>query len=95
MNQLHLSACIAEAAPLRYTPAGLPALDLVLEHESTVQASEGARQVRVSLRAQALAGMAERLATQAIGSQWRFSGFLSTPRRGRSVVLNIQDFQQD
>lgn len=94
-NQLHLSARIAEAAPLRYTPAGLPALDLVLEHESMVQALEGPRQVRVSIRGLALAAVAERLVHQAIGSQWRFSGFLSTPRRGRSVVLNIQDFQQD
>lgn len=95
MNQLHLTACIAEVAPLRYTPAGLPALDLVLEHESTVAAAEGPRQVRASVRALALAGTAERLAQQAMGSRWRFSGFLSTPRRGRHVVLNIQDFQQD
>lgn len=94
-NQLALSARIAEVAPLRYTPAGLPALDLMLEHASTVQALEGVRQVQLSIRALAVAAVAERLARQAIGSEWRFSGFLSTPRRGRSVVLNIQDFQQD
>lgn len=95
MNQLHLTACIAELAPLRYTPAGLPALDLVLEHESTLTAIEGPRQVRANIRALALAATAERLARQELGSRWRFSGFLSTPRRGRHVVLNIQDFQQD
>ena len=95
MNQLHLTACIAELAPLRYTPAGLPALDLVLEHESTLTAIEGPRQVRANIRALALAATAERLARQELGSLWRFSGFLSTPRRGRHVVLNIQDFQQD
>ncbi|MES2482746.1 MAG: primosomal replication protein N, partial [Pseudomonadota bacterium] len=36
MNQLVLSARIAQAFALRYTPAGLPALDLRLEHESEV-----------------------------------------------------------
>jgi primosomal replication protein N len=33
-NQLLLTAVVAELGALRFTPAGLPAIDLRLEHES-------------------------------------------------------------
>jgi primosomal replication protein N len=33
MNRLVLAATLLERGVLRYTPAGLPALDLVLKHE--------------------------------------------------------------
>lgn len=36
MNRLVLSATLVQRAALRYTPAGLPALDLSLQHESEV-----------------------------------------------------------
>lgn len=95
MNRTELSACIAEQAALRYTPAGLPALDLILEHASEVQEAGQMRKVQLKLRALAIGSMAERLAKQAVGSVWTFQGFLATPRQGKSVVLHIQEFQQD
>jgi len=94
-NLLELTAVIAEAQALRYTPAGLPALNLRLEHESQVQEAGQARQVKAVVKAVAFGAMAERLVKQAIGSQWRFSGFLATPQNGKHVVLHIQEFLQD
>ena len=88
-------ACIAELSALRYTPAGLPALDLMLEHSSQQTEAGHPRQVSLKIRALALGTQAERLSRQMVGSQWRFQGFLATPRQGRSVVLHIQEFQQD
>ncbi|TFY98796.1 primosomal replication protein N [Ramlibacter rhizophilus] len=93
MNQLVLSARIAEAFVLRYTPAGLPALDLRLEHESEVREAGTTRQVKVALKAVAFGTDAETLARQAVGSQWRFAGFLANPRNGKHPVLHIQQFQ--
>ena len=93
MNQLVLTACIAEVKPLRYTPAGLPALDLRLEHESTVTEAGQERQVKVAVKAGALGTMAEKLGTQPIGSCWQFTGFLGTPRNGKSIVFHVQEFQ--
>ena len=93
-NSLVLTACVAELGTLRYTPAGLPALDLKLEHESTVEEAGKPRQVRAALKAVAFGAMAERLARQAMGSLWRFQGFLATPGNGKHPVLHIQDFQQ-
>ncbi|RYG26572.1 MAG: primosomal replication protein N [Burkholderiales bacterium] len=95
MNQVLLTACIAEAAALRYTPAGLPALDLRLEHESQMVEAGQPRQVKAAVRAIAFGSSAETLVRQPIGSLWRFTGFLATPRNGKHPVLHIQAFQQD
>jgi primosomal replication protein N len=94
-NQLVLTACVAELGALRFTPAGLPAIDLRLEHESTMTEAAQPRQVKAALKAVAFGAVAERLARQALGSLWRFQGFLATPRNGKHPVLHIQDFQQD
>ena len=93
MNQLVLSACIAEASALRYTPAGLPALDFKLEHESEIPEAGQARQVKVAIKAVAFGSVAETLVKQAIGSSWNFTGFLATPRNGKHPVFHIQQFQ--
>jgi primosomal replication protein N len=95
VNQFVLSACIAEAGALRYTPAGLPALDFRLEHESEASEAGQARQVKVAMKAVAFGALAETLGKQAIGSRWQFKGFLATPRNGKHPVLHIQSFQQD
>ncbi|HYF16677.1 MAG TPA: primosomal replication protein N [Ramlibacter sp.] len=93
MNQVALSACITEAGALRYTPAGLPALDLRLEHESEVLEAGQARQVKAAVRAVAIGSVAEAIVRQPIGSQWAFRGFLATPRNGKHPVLHIQSFE--
>jgi primosomal replication protein N len=95
LNQTILSARIAEAAVLRYTPAGLPALDLRLEHESETLEAGSTRQVKVEIKALAFGTDAETLSRQAIGSGFRFTGFLAAPRYGKHPVLHIQSFQQD
>nr|WP_236600079.1 primosomal replication protein N [Ramlibacter alkalitolerans] len=90
-----MSARIAEAKALRYTPAGLPALDLLLEHASEALEAGATRQVKVQIRAVAFGTDAETLARQAIGSGFRFTGFLAALRGGRHPVLHIQSFQPD
>ena len=92
MNQLVLSASISEASALRYTPAGLPALDFRLEHESEVTEAGQARQVKAAIKAVAFGSLAESLGKQAIGSSWKFTGFLATPRNGKHPVFHIQSF---
>jgi primosomal replication protein N len=95
VNQVVLTACIAEASVLRYTPAGLPALDFRLEHESELTEAGQQRQVKVAVKAVAFGSVAETLGRQPIGSLWKFTGFLATPRNGKHPVLHIQSFQQD
>ena len=80
---------------MRYTPAGLPALNLKLEHESELMQEGVKRTVKVAITAMAFGTLAERLSKQAIGSVWKFSGFLANARQGKSVVFHIQEFLQD
>jgi primosomal replication protein N len=94
-NCVALTACIAEVEPLRFTPAGLPAIALRLEHSSQQQEAGQSREVKVAMKAVAFGAMAERLAQQPIGSLWCFTGFLATPRNGKYVVLHVQDIQSD
>ena len=95
MNHTELTASIAEQAALRYTPAGLPALDLILEHACEVAEAGQNRKIQLKIRALAFGSLAETLVKLSVGSVWLFKGFLATPRQGKSVVLHIQDFQQD
>ena len=92
-NQLVLTAGVAEIGVLRYTPAGLPAIDLKLEHESSIDEAGQARQVKAALKAVAFGAAAARLAKQALGSLWLFKGFVATPRNGKHAVFHIQDFE--
>jgi primosomal replication protein N len=80
---------------MRYTPAGLPALNFKLEHESEMLQEGVNRTVKAAIRAVAFGTLAERLAQQAIGSVWRFKGFLASARQGKTVVFHIQEFLQD
>ena len=91
-NQLLLTASVVALDALRYTPAGLPALNVRLEHESTLMEAGQARAVKAAVKAVAFGTVAERLAKQAIGSVWSFSGFLATPFNGKHVVFHLQDF---
>ena len=80
---------------MRFTPAGVPAIELRLEHGSQQMEAGQMREVKAVLKAVAFGAMAERLARQPIGSLWRFTGFLATPRNGKHPVLHVQDIQQD
>ena len=94
-NCLILTASIVERDAMRYTPAGIPALNLKLAHASCVREAGHDRQVKAEMKALALGSNAERLASQAIGSSWQFTGFVATPRNGKHVVFHIQEFLQD
>jgi primosomal replication protein N len=93
VNQVVLTACIAEVSTMRYTPAGLPALDLRLEHASQIEEAGQQRVVKANLKTVALGSVAERLVQQPLGSEWQFTGFLASPRNSKNVVLHIQNFQ--
>jgi primosomal replication protein N len=93
VNRVVLTARIAERSVLRHTPAGLPALDLRLEHESAIEEDGHTRQVKASVKSVALGVLAERLCQQPLDSTWEFLGFLATPRNGKGVVFHLQEFQ--
>ena len=94
VNHVELTACIAEASPLRYTPAGIPAANFVLEHESEIVEAGVARQVKLTVRAVAFGALAEQTGQLALGKAFRFTGFLINARTSKSVVFHIQAIDQ-
>jgi len=92
VNQLILTARISETSSLRYTPAGLPAADIVLEHEGQQIEAAASRSLRFSIKAKAFGTLAERLIAAELGAVGRFEGFLSQARQGKGLIFEITHF---
>lgn len=82
MNQLQIIATVLECQPLRYTPAGLPVLEMVLEHSSQVIEAGRPRQIQMTLPAMAMGDLARMLADTPLGRALRIQGFLAPTRKG-------------
>ncbi len=92
-NHLVLVARIAALSALRYTPAGLPALDLELVHESQQVDADVPRTVRLTIKAVAFGALTQRLMAMDSDQPVRFNVFLVSPRLGKSVTFQVQDFK--
>ncbi|MBN8491456.1 MAG: primosomal replication protein N [Burkholderiales bacterium] len=93
MNRLVLAARIVERRALRYTPAGLPALDFELKHESELSEDGQPRKVSVQMRAVALGRITQPLMALQLGSSGQFAGFLAAARNGRGLLFHVTEFE--
>jgi primosomal replication protein N len=92
-NRLVLDATLAERGDLRYTPAGVPALECVLRHASVQPEAGGERKVDCELAAVAFGDPARALAQVPPGSALRCKGFLARRyRTGITVALHVNEF---
>jgi primosomal replication protein N len=90
MNLLVLAATLAERGVVRYTPAGLPALDLVLKHQSEVSEDGQPRKVSMDIKAVAIGQVITRqVGTLTLGTAGSYAGFLASGRNGRGLVFHI------
>ena len=93
-NALSLTARLQAKDALRYTPAGIPALNCQLAHESRQMEAGEARTVEWNLDAIAFGGVARHLAETAAGSLIACQGFIAPrSRRSRQVELHITEFE--
>jgi primosomal replication protein N len=103
VNQLCLQAKTAERAALRYTPANIAVLDMVLEHlsdQSELSAADAktkpttqSRAVKLLLKAKAFGLNAEKLQFVSLDQEIAFTGFLGNGKGGKSVVFHVQSFE--
>jgi primosomal replication protein N len=91
LNRLLLSAQLVARGSLRHTPAGLPALDLSLKHESTVTQQGQPRKVSLEIKARAVGDITHRIGQLELGSQHGFAGFLGSQRNGRGIVFHVTE----
>ena len=91
MNRVELSATVVEISAQRFTPAGLPALDLLLEHEMELEELGRKRQVRLSIRALVMGDLVKTLSNTPLGTPLRLVGFLVSPKSYKTVIFHIQE----
>ena len=85
-----ISARIVERGGIRYTPSGLPALDVVLKHEGQASENQSLRQVQVEIKAKAVGDILVRqLQILELGSTAVYTGFLAAARNGRGIVFHL------
>ena len=93
-NRLTLDATLAECSDLRYTPAGIPALECVLKHASLQPEAGGNRKVDCEIAAVAYGEPAIALAKVPTGTALRCKGFLARRyRTGITVALHVNEFE--
>ncbi|ANN67808.1 primosomal replication protein N [Bordetella bronchialis] len=88
MNETALSAQVLEREPLRHTPAGIPVLEMLLEHASEVIEAGHPRRVELTIQAVAMGDLALMLADIQLGTSLQVQGFLAPVRQG-AVKLKL------
>jgi primosomal replication protein N len=94
VNTFELLAVVVQVQTLRYTPAGIPVLNLVLEHESQQVEVDTPRTVKLQIRAVVFGSQAETLARQPLMEAMEFRGFIANARANKGVVFHIQSFSK-
>lgn len=95
MNQVDLTGCVLEAQPIRYTPAGVAMLDMLVAHRSEVEQAGHTRVVEMEIRAAASGDIALLMADVALGEHLSLRGFLAPSRKGSSrLVFHVQQFSR-
>ena len=93
-NTVTLDARMRSRGDLRFTPAGVPALDFELDHESMQIEAGGERRVACELAGIAIGPVAKKLAGVAPGATIRCRGFLARRyRTGVTVALHVNEFE--
>jgi primosomal replication protein N len=88
-----LTARIVERGALRFTPAGLPALDVSLRHQSEIRQPDSVRKLSFEIRGRAIGPVTEMLEKAELGVEHDFAGFLGSQRNGRGIVFHIQSIE--
>ncbi|MCE9639859.1 MAG: primosomal replication protein N [Betaproteobacteria bacterium] len=91
-NQVVIDGRLLKRATLRHTPAGIPVIDLVIEHKSMQTEAGGQREARCEVEAVAIGELAVRLSTQKTNQPLRIKGFLTQHSvKDRRLVLHVTD----
>ena len=95
VNRFALDATLAARNDLRYTPAGIPALECTLEHRSQQHEAEGLRRVECEMHAVAFGEVALALARCTVGAALRVGGFIARRyRTGTNLTLHVTQFER-
>ena len=95
VHRITLSGRLVERGALRHTPAGIPILEAVLEHASTVREAGVDRSLAFPLPVLLAGGLAEEAARWPLSREVVASGFLAPRRRhSRTLVFHVTAFER-
>jgi len=86
-NRVELGGRVAAIDPLRYTPAGIPALNLTLTHCSRQVEAGTEREVECEVAVVAFGETAQQAARCGVGDGMRVLGFLARKSRNSSHLV--------
>jgi primosomal replication protein N len=94
LNRLELSGRLLELGALRFTPAGIPAVEFKVVHESTRDEAGKSRTVQAEVGGIAFETQARLLAGAKLNTQLRLRGFLAAKsKRSRKLVLHVTEIE--
>ena len=89
-NRFDLEATLTQRGDLRHTPAGIPAIECLLHHQSVQAEAGGERIVECEVFAVAFGDVARKLALVPLGGALHCEGFLARRyRTGGTNALHI------
>jgi primosomal replication protein N len=94
LNRVELSGRLLELSALRYTPAGVPALEFRLRHESEQSEAGSLRKVEAEIGGIAFDTQARLLAGTQLNTGLKLHGFLAAKsKRSRKLVLHVTNIE--
>ena len=89
-----LQAEVVHIEPLRYTPAGIPLLSLVLHHLSEQVEAGMKRRVECDVNAVVMGELAEQSQAVKVGTQLKVSGFIAKRSlKSTQLVLHLNTLE--
>ncbi len=89
-NEVVIDGRLLKRGTLRHTPAGIPAINLVIGHQSIQIEAGGRREARCEVEAVAIGDVAVRLNTEKLNQPLQISGFLTRHSvKDRRLVLHV------
>ena len=96
MNRLVISGVLIKVDPLRYSPAGVPIAEAVIQHRSSQTVAALSRQVECELTVQASGSLATQLAQLATGTQVKLEGALNRRSvNSRQLILILNRIEKE
>ena len=94
LNRVELSGRLLELGALRYTPAGVAAVEFKLAHESQQDEAGAKRTIQAEVNAIAFEAQAKLLTGRPLGSSVRVEGFLGAKsKRSKRLVLHVTNIE--
>ena len=96
MNKLLISGVLIQVDPVRYSPAGVPIAEAVIQHRGSQSVAGQTRQVECELTVQASGTLATQLARLTSGTQVKLEGALNRRSvNSRQLILILNRIEKE